>query len=73
MVVGKSHPDLYSCLTELQKEQGNTEMELLELNLGRNVKAAPKEKWISVQVRLRRLAREYENYKSNDELMKYLE
>lgn len=42
LVVGKHHPDLYSAIMEIQKEQADTEITLTELSLGRNVKAAPK-------------------------------
>ncbi|KAK3931524.1 Protein-glutamate methylesterase/protein-glutamine glutaminase [Frankliniella fusca] len=44
LVIGKHHPDLYSALRELQKEQADTEAQLAEWSMGRRVRAAPKKK-----------------------------
>ena len=44
LIVGKHHPDLYSFLTEIQKEQADTEIAITELSLGRVVKSALKKK-----------------------------
>ena len=40
--MGKSHPDIYAFIKQIQKEQGDTEIAVVELSLGRKVKAAPK-------------------------------
>ncbi len=47
----KHHPNLYSCLKEFQKEQANCETSVMELDLGKSVKSAPK-KWIAFQERV---------------------
>lgn len=73
LVVGKHHPDLYSFLRELQKEQADTEIAIIELGLGRSVKAAPKKKWKDSQARICGIVREYQNYKANGNYLQYLE
>ncbi|CAB0041879.1 unnamed protein product [Trichogramma brassicae] len=60
--VGKSHPDLYSLIREFQKEQGDTEIGLIELSNQRRIKSAPKKKWVDVQRRLRALVETYDTY-----------
>lgn len=70
--MGKKHPDFYSCLIEFQKER-DTETCMAELGLGKSVKAAPKREWIAIQERLRRIAEEYEDYKSEGRIIEYLE
>ena len=42
IVVGRHHLDLYSALTELQKEQADVESQLLELQLGKSNGLPPK-------------------------------
>jgi len=42
LVVGKHHPSLYGCLTEINKEQDDTDTILRSMDLGQKVKAAPK-------------------------------
>ena len=44
-VVGKHHPDLYSALSEFQKEQGYMEICVQELALGKKIKYATQKKW----------------------------
>ena len=52
IVVGKHHPDIYSALTELQKEQADTESMVVELCLGKKVRALPMRKWVELQERI---------------------
>lgn len=59
IVIGKHHPDLYTLLEELQKEQGYTEVCITELALGKKVKAAPTKKWNDLQLRIQSIASEY--------------
>lgn len=54
IVVRKHHPDLYSILTEIQKEQADTEVAIAELSLGRSVRAAPKKKWYLLKKEFKR-------------------
>ena len=42
MIVGKNHPDIFTAIKEFRKEQGDTELQILELSLGRRVKNDPK-------------------------------
>lgn len=73
LMVGKTHPDMYSLIKEFKKEQADTEIAVAELGLGKNVKAAPKAKWVTHQVRIRRIVRRYNEYKDDDEILEYLE
>lgn len=59
VVVGKKHPDLYTAIGEIQKEQGYMEITATELALGKKVKAAPTKKWVELQSRLEAIATEY--------------
>lgn len=72
VMVGKHHPDLFSALEELKKEQADTESMIAELSLGRRVKAAPRKKWMDYQQRIENVAQDYEEYKANDEVLEYL-
>lgn len=59
LVVGRHHPDIYTAIAEIQKEQGYSEMCLVELSMGKKVKAAPNAKWTELQNRLESIAAEY--------------
>lgn len=72
IVVGKHHPDLYSALTEFQKEQAYSEACLAELALGKRVKTAPKKKWVDLQNRIQSIADQYETYKNGNKVLEYL-
>lgn len=72
VVVGKHHPDLYSALKELQKEEADTEIALNELALGKRVKASPKRKWITLQDRIKGIASRYDEYQAGNREMEYL-
>lgn len=66
------HPDLYSALIELQKEQGNTEVCMAELSLGRRVKNSPARKWVSLQDRIRSIVLEFDDYVNDETELEYL-
>ncbi|KAK3925956.1 Nucleoprotein [Frankliniella fusca] len=68
----KHHPDLYSALRELQKEQADTEAQLAEWSLGRRVRGAPKKKWLQNQLRVQTIVLQYEEYKERGEVAQYL-
>ena len=42
LMVGKHHPDIYSFIRNIQREQSDIEIAVVELSLGRAVKAASK-------------------------------
>lgn len=72
LVVGKHHPDLYSALHELQKEEADTEVSIRELALGKKIKAAPKKKWIMLQDRIKAITLKYDEYKNGDRELEFL-
>lgn len=72
LIVGKNHPDLYSLLKEIQKEQADSESMIAELALGRAVKSAPKKKWIQLQNRIRFITRQYQEYARENRILDYL-
>ena len=58
---------MYCFVKEVVKEQGGTEIAVVELSLGRKIKTAPK-KWIEIQTKLRRIVLNYESYEIIDYL-----
>ena len=62
MLMWKNYPRLYAFLTEILKEQGDTESAVVELSLKRRIKAVPRKKWLDVQKKLRRIVQNYEDY-----------
>jgi hypothetical protein len=72
LIVGKHHPDLYSCITELQKEQSYTEASVAEMALGKKTKAAPKRQWVMLQERIQDIVQDYDTYKNAGTTMDYL-
>ena len=46
MIVGKNHPDIFTAIKEFRKEQGDTEVQILELSLGRGEKMLQKKKMV---------------------------
>jgi hypothetical protein len=62
IVMGKNHPDLYSALTEIKKEQADTEIAVAELSLGRKIKVLPKKKWHDFKNKIRTIVLEYAKY-----------
>lgn len=73
LMVGKNHPDMYSLLREIQKEQADTEIAVTEMCLGRAVKAAPKKKWLQYQIKIQDITNDYANYKNRGEELDFLE
>ena len=72
LLVGKSHPDLFSLIKEFKKEQGYTEVCVLELNLGKRIRAMPKKKWSDLQDRIQGAVESYATHKANDTVLEYL-
>lgn len=70
-MVDKQHPDLYSLIRNFQKEQADTESLIAERSLGRIVKAAPKNKWVQQQSRIRRIVLKYKQYKEQENVLGY--
>ena len=72
LLVGKSHPDLFSLIKEFKKEQGYTEVSVLELNLGKRVESMSKKKWSDLQDRVQGAVESYPTHKANDDVLEYL-
>lgn len=70
-MVAKNHPDIYTLIDELQQEQGDTEIAILELRMGRKIKAAPKKKWLDHHRRVRDTVRGYPTY-GRERILEYL-
>ena len=49
LLIGKSHPDVFAFICEVQKEQDDTEIAIVELSLGRRIKAVREKKWLEIQ------------------------
>lgn len=63
------HPDLWKLIDALKKEQGDTEISILELRLGRKIKAAQKKIWADNQRRIRTVVSNYDR----ENVLEYLE
>ena len=72
IVVAKHHPDLYSALKEFQKEQGDTEVKILELTQGKSIKEMPKKKWYDSKARLRSMVQLYREHEELGTVVDYL-
>lgn len=72
IVVAKHHPDLYSALQEFRKEQGDTEVKILELSQGKSITDVPKKKWYESKQRLRRMVEKYPEHNELGTVMDYL-
>lgn len=70
--MNKHHPDLFTLLGEFQREQADTEICIQEFNLGRKVKSAPKNKWLTLQANLQTNVANYENYQDKEEYCRLL-
>lgn len=72
LLVNKNHPDLYSALQEIQKEQNETEISVLEYYAGRSVRTAPSRKWKEYQDKIINIVSDYDQRKEDDEVLDYL-
>ena len=72
LLLEKNHPDLYIALNEFQKEQGDTEVAVSELSMGRRVKAGPKRQWLELQKRTAGITRWYQEYIDEEDEMEFL-
>ena len=70
--MGKYHPDMFSFLHQIQKEQGETEICITEINMGRKTRSAPKKQYVQLQQRLQTIAEDYDVYKNDNDILKYL-
>lgn len=71
-IIGRHHPDLYTALGEIQREQADCEVAVAELSLGRRVKVGPKRKWLDLHSRIQGIAGNYDRYKDENSELDYL-
>ncbi|KAK3929190.1 FLYWCH-type zinc finger-containing protein 1 [Frankliniella fusca] len=71
-LVGKDHPSVYALIKELQKEQGNSERQMADLELGKVVKAPQRLKYRMVTERLQRISGRYEEMKAEGRRVDFL-
>ncbi|KAK3920167.1 Nuclear fusion protein BIK1 [Frankliniella fusca] len=71
-MVGKSHPSFYHWLTEIRKEQRDTDVMMRELQMGRRIKAPRRAKYDAVNKRLQAAAAEYDEYKEERRILDFL-
>lgn len=72
VVVGKHHPSLYTFLTELQKEQADTEILLRQLQSGQKVRKSTDPKRKKREERLYNVVSTYHTYVQNNDIITYL-
>ena len=72
LVIGKNHPSLYAFLSELKKEQANTEIGLRQIQLSLKIKKLqdPKSKWREEQIF--NVVNSYPTYVANGNELNYL-
>lgn len=72
IVVGKNHPSLYMFLTELKKEQADTEIMYRQLQLGQKIRKNKDSMRKQKEERLFNITNNYHNYVENNDIMSYL-
>lgn len=54
------HPDLWKLIDAVKREQGHTEIPILEMRIGRKIKAARKKKWADYYTRIQTVVQNYQ-------------
>ena len=72
LLVGKSHPSLYSLLHELHKEQASIMYILRELSLGKRVKKLPTGRVLRVENSIVNQVHEYQTYVDENNELEYI-
>ena len=72
VVIGKKHPSLYAFLSEMQKEQADSEIMLRQLQLGQKVKKLQDLKHRVYNERLKNIVSQYHNFAENNDVLTYL-
>ena len=72
VLVGKHHPDLYSALNEIKKEQAAIKVPIAELSWGKKVQNLPKRKWTQLQERIRIITAGYDECKNDHDEIGFL-
>lgn len=61
-IIGKHHPDHYCAHGEFQKEQADAKITVVELSLGRKVRAVPKRILQDFQTRIMSIVSNFDTY-----------
>jgi len=72
LLVNKSHPDLCSFLGTIKKEEGDVNTLIVEVGLGKRVRAGKRRKYSSLETRLKNVCDNYDDYKVDTRVMEYL-
>ena len=72
LMVGKSHPSLFSLLSVLQKEQHDVDGSIVEVGLGRLVRAKQRRKTAALQAQLEAVTLDYKVCKDEDRVLEFL-
>ncbi|KAK3909666.1 FLYWCH-type zinc finger-containing protein 1 [Frankliniella fusca] len=71
-MMGKKHPSFYHMLREIQKEQRDTDVMVVELEMGRKIKVPQRLKYQLINARMQEIVLEYADYKEEGRLMEFL-
>lgn len=72
VVIGKDHPSFYAFLTELKKEQADSEIMLRQLQLGQKVRKGQDPKRKKMEERIYNMVSKYNEYVENEDVLNYL-
>ncbi|XP_053946208.1 uncharacterized protein LOC128855375 [Anastrepha ludens] len=72
VVIGKDHPSFYIFLSELQKEQSDTEIMMRQLQSGQQVKKNKYSKRLKHEQRIFNIVSKYHEYVDNNDIVTYL-
>lgn len=72
LVVAKHHPSLYVFFDELRKEQADTEIMLLQLQLGQRIRKGLDRRRREIEENILNVVQQYEEYKQRGDIITYL-
>ena len=71
--MGKDHPSFYSFVTELKKEQADTEIMIRQLHLGHKIRKGQDPKRKKREEKILTIVSNYDQYVQNDDILTYLD
>ncbi len=71
-MMGKKHPSFFHMLREIRKEQRDTEVMVVELEMGRKIKVPQRLKYQLINARMQEIVLQYADYKEEGRLMEFL-
>jgi len=72
LLTGRAHPDLYSFLKVIRKEQQEVDTILVKVGLGRSVRPAKKKRYAALELRVKAIVDCYTAYKEDNKILDYL-